>query len=184
MKIFFKALLFLFLGIIALFVISMICFYLFVHFNNTEKKNTIKVLKAPSVESPKVLVVYQPSLLSSITKNMSYNIARGLNNKGYEVTLTYPGEKVSADISKYNIIIFGSPIYIGQPSSVLVNYIKRINSFKNKKIVLFVTGANDDSIALNTLEKPINGANSIKKIQLKKGDENKALNLGVEIGER
>ncbi|WP_234123598.1 flavodoxin family protein [Clostridium hydrogenum] len=184
MKIFSKILLFLFLALIILFAIAMIVFSSFVHFNNKEKKATISILKSKTTDSPKALIVYQPALMSNITKDMSYNIAKGLNSKGYEVTLMYPGKKVSTDISKYEVIVLGSPIYIGQTSSVLTNYIKNINNLQNKKVILFVTGANDDSLPLESLGKLIKDTKTVNKVQFKKGDEPKAYNLGCEIGEK
>lgn len=184
MKKFLKILFTLFLGFIALIIVAILFFSSLTHSNNTERKYTINVLKAKISDSPKALVVYQPSKMSSLTKDISYNIAKGLNNKGCQVTITYPGKKVSADISKYDIIVLGSPVYMGNTSSVLNDYIRRVGNFQDKKVVLFVTGANDDSVPLNSLDKPIHNTKFTKKLQFKKGDETKAYNLGCKIGEK
>lgn len=184
MKKFLKVLFSLFLGFIALIIVAILLFSYITHSNNTEKKYTINVLKSKISDSPKALVVYQPSKMSSLTKDISDNIAKGLNSKGYQVTITYPGKKVSADISKYDIIVLGSPVYIGSTSSVLSDYIRRIGNFQDKKVVLFVTGANDDSVPLNSLGKSIHNSKLTKKLKFKKDDETKAYNLGCEIGEK
>lgn len=37
------------------------------------------------------------------------------------------------DISQYSIIAFGSPVYVGEISSTLADYMKSIKDFSNKK---------------------------------------------------
>lgn len=86
MRIFFKILFSLFLGFISLIIVAILLFSFLTHSNNTEKKYTINVLKSKISDSPKALVVYQPSEMSSLTKDISDNIAKGLNSKGCKVT--------------------------------------------------------------------------------------------------
>jgi hypothetical protein len=71
---------------------------------------------------------------------------------------------------------FGSPVYIGQTSSVLNDYIKGIHSFDGKKIILFTTGGADDSAQLDAMEKLLKDADAPMKIGFmsKETEKNKA----------
>ncbi|AGK95540.1 flavodoxin family protein [Clostridium pasteurianum] len=185
MKIILKVLLYIVLGILALCISEMLFFFILIHSNNTEKGNKTVIMKTDSIAHSKALVVYQPSLMTDSTKNVAYDLAKGLNSKGYDVTIAYPGKYLSTDLSTYKVVVFGSPIYIGQTSSVLNDYIKSVNNLKDQKILLFVTGGADDSEQLNSLEKLFTNAEIPMKISFKyndKGNENKAFNLGSEIG--
>lgn len=186
MKLFLKGISFIFIGIIILMCIAGLVFYLFVHYNNSEKVFKTETLTAKNFGNKSALIVYQPSKMSSFTKDMAYDIGKGLNEKGYEVTICYPGKKLSQDISKYNLIVFGSPIYIGQTSTVLNDYIKSIKSFGSKKVVMFATGAQKDASPFKSMEVAAGNANIIDKVQfIGKASENneKAYKLGCEIGE-
>lgn len=185
MEIIFKVLKFTLLGILGLFIAAMLFFFLILHSNNTVKGNKIDTIKTSYTTSSKALVVYQPSLITNSTHDIAYEIAKGLNSDGYEVTLTNPGKHISTDISAYKIVVFGSPVYMGQTSSVLNDYIKSINSFEHQKVILFVTGGADDSEQLTSLEKLLTKVKSPTKIAFKYNDtKNKieAFNLGVETG--
>lgn len=185
MKFILKVLLSIVLGIVALFIATMIFFFVLVHLNNTEKGNKAIILNTNSAPHSKALIVYQPSLMSASTKNVTYSLAKGLNSKGYDVTIAYPGKYLSTDLSSYKVVIFGSPVYIGQTSSVLNDYIKSVKNLKDQKILLFVTGGAEDSEQLNNLEKFFTNTKSPIKISFKYNDkenETKAFNLGSEIG--
>lgn len=185
MKFILKALLFMFLGLVSLFIAAMLFFQIFIHSNNTEKGNKTFILNAASAPHSKALIIYQPALLTDSTKNVAYSLAKGLNNKGYDVTIAYPGKYLSTDLSSYKVVVFGSPVYIGQTSSVLNDYIKSVKILKDQKILLFVTGGSDDSQQLNDLGNLFTNTKTPIKMSFKyndKDNEIKAFNLGSEIG--
>ena len=185
MKIILKALLFIGLGLVVLFIAAMLFFFVLIHSNNTEKGNKTVILNTNSAPHSKVLIVYQPSLMTDSTKNIAYDLAKGLNSKGYDVTIAYPGKYLSTDLSSYKVVVFGSPVYIGQTSSVLNDYIKSVKNLKDQRILLFVTGGADDSEQLNSLEKLFTNTESPMKMSFKYNDKDnktKAFNLGAEIG--
>lgn len=181
-----KGILFIFLGLLCLFIATMAFFFIVMHYNNSEKNNRIETLKPSSSASHRALVVYQPSMMSGFTKNIAYQISNGLKDEGYEVTIAHPGRHLATDLSTYDVVVFGSPVYMGQTSSVLNDYIKNIKNLKNQKIILFVTGSTDDSAQLDSLEKLIPDSITPIKIAFKSSDtknnNTKAYNLGHEIG--
>jgi flavodoxin len=98
-----------------------------------------EVLAAQGGDAPKALVVYQPSL-SKASDQVAHAIAEGLNDSGYVVTLECPSPGLSMDISAYSILVFGSPVYGGQPATTLTDYMQRIPDFSQARVILFATG--------------------------------------------
>ncbi len=97
-----------------------------------------EVLQAKTGDALKALVVYQPSL-SKASDEVAHAIARGLNDSGYEVVLECPSPELSVDVSMYSLVVFGSPIYGGQPATTLTDYMQRIADFSQIRVILFVT---------------------------------------------
>lgn len=186
MKIVLKVIFFAFITLVILFAAAMLFFFLIMHHNNSERKSKVDVLKTDYAAPKKALVVYQPSMMSDCTKTVAYEMARGLNSNGYDVTVTYPGKNLSKDVSDYNVLIFGSPVYMGQTSSVLNDYIKGIQSFAGKKVILYTTGAADDSAQLDAMEKLLKDGGAPMKIGLmsKENEKNKAkaYKVGCDMG--
>lgn len=152
---------------------------------NKPKAGKETILQSKNASYKSALIIYQPSM-SDVTSLMANSIAKGLNDEGYQVTLNYPGKDLSLDISKYSLIIFGSPTYMGKPSTVVTDYISKIKDFSSKRIVLFSTGsAASNKDELETMEKSLNGIKAYKKIKFisgsKKESENIAYNLGKEL---
>lgn len=154
-------------------------------FFNTSKGNKEEIL-ASSGQSPKsALIIYQPSM-SDISSCMAHQIAKGLNDAGYQVTLNHPGEHLTTDLSKYSLVIFGSPVYAGQASKALTNYLEKVENFSTSRIVLYSTGSSpQDAMELETMEKFLNGAKAEKKVKFytsaKKDNDQLAYNLGKEL---
>lgn len=97
-----------------------------------------EVLQAKEGTARKALIVYQPSL-SKASDEVARAIARGLNDSGFEVVLQCPGPEQSPDLAGYSIVVFGSPIYGGQPATTLTDYMQRIEDLSHIKVILFAT---------------------------------------------
>ncbi|MBZ4646014.1 MAG: flavodoxin [Clostridia bacterium] len=152
---------------------------------NKPKGNREEILQSNQQLPKKALIVYQPAI-TDITSRMAHQIAKGLNDGGYEVTLNYPGEHLSTDISQYSLIVFGSPAYGGNPLSIVTDYMSRIKDFSSKRIVLYSTGANPDSLLeLDNMEKFLNSTKAHKKIKFfvsaNKENDKIAYDLGKEL---
>lgn len=148
---------------------------------NKPKGNHEKILKSKDEDSKKALVIYQPSM-SSFTKNMAYKIAEGLNKSNFQVTINNPGEYLSYDISKYSVVVFGTPVYGAHISEALENYIKSIKDFSDKDVIFFSTGGTDNEEELKKADSLIKGAKSLKKVKFKSSDkdkEQKAYKIGL-----
>ena len=171
-------------------VLCLVFFVLLVLSTNNPKGSHQEIL--PSKEQPfrKALIVYQPSL-SDAASRIAHQIAKGLNDGGYEVTLNYPGKHLSLDISSYQIVVFGSAVYCSQPSKALIDYIAHtrtsgIKDYTSKKIILYSTGGvPSDTSELDVMRKTLNEVKPYQTIKFntKKGKEiNKiAYDLGREL---
>jgi menaquinone-dependent protoporphyrinogen IX oxidase len=131
----------------------------------------------------KALVVYQPAR-TGITEKAAKQIAKALNDNGYEVTLDYPNGKLSTDVSKYSVLVFGTPVYEGKFSPVLGDYIKSVNDFSKKKIMLFSTGMTDESTnkELETIEGLLKGTAAAQKVKFMTKDKTQNDQLAYDAG--
>jgi len=136
--------------------------------NNREKGAYSKVLAGPDASAPKALVVYQPTI-SGTGKTIAEQLAAGLQAAGYEVTIAYPTAKLSADISAYSVVIFGSSVYAGQPSSALSKYMNRIADYSGKKVAIYSIGSADNTPELDVLAACVQGNDDITKTKFKAG---------------
>jgi len=151
--------------------------------NNKDKGEYSKNLAGPDSLAPKALIVYQPSIRST-GKTIAEKIAAGLNDKGYDVTISYPGDKLSEDILAYSIIVFGSSVYAGQPSSALIEYMKRITDYSGKKVLIYSIGSVESTPELDLLEAAIKGNADITKTKFKaaaKDNGDIAYKLGTDL---
>jgi len=131
---------------------------------SSEKGNNEKILSSSQVNAKKALIVYQPGL-TNFPGKIAEQIAKGLNESGYEVTLNYPGKHLSTDTSMYSLVVFGSPIYTSQTSTALTEYMSKISYSQSTRIVLFNTGGTEETAVLDTMEKSLNGIKAYKKVK-------------------
>lgn len=125
-----------------------------------------EILKSTSDNPDKVLVVYQPSITSASSGCGTFHRKR-LNKDGYEVTLNTPGKHLSSDISSYFIVVFGSPNYGGSPGKALLDYMKRIEDFTGKRVLLFSTsGSAKGRLEFDKMEALLYGMKPYKTIKL------------------
>lgn len=169
-------------------VLCAVLFVLVVLSTNLSKGNHNEVLQSEEKPLRKALIVYQPSI-SNISSQMAHQIAKGLNDGGYEVTLNYPGKHLPVDISDYQLVVFGSAAYYSQPSKALIDYMFSINNNTQGNIVLYSTGTVPNSLKeLDTMEKSLNGLEPYKKVKFdvnaKNGNDKVAYELGKELSNK
>lgn len=171
-----------FLGMMVLLFSAMLICVWFAKANSKQYGNNEKVLKSNKVNAKKALVVYQPSR-SKLTDGIAESIAKAINEEGYEVTINYPGKHMTTDVSQYSIVVLGSPVYVGQTSSTLSDYMKSIKCSPDQKIMLFVTGAQLNNGELDKMEKQLGGGKVAEKAGFKNGtkDVSKAYEEGKRI---
>jgi len=172
-------------GVVVLLIVGMMAVMFFLSSsNNAYKGDYTNVLKSTAPATKKALVVFQPSRSKEFAK-ITDQLAKGLGESGYEVTVSYPGKHLSADVKDYSVLAFGSPIYIGQPSTALTDYMKQIKDFSNKKVIAFSIGSMEAAPEFEIFKTNLSGGKIYKQIKFiakDKSDEDKAYKLGLEVG--
>ena len=160
------------------FVIAILVFASFVKLNKRELKQKEIILN--SNKNKKALVLYQKSKHKTATEiNMA--LAKELNDNGYTVTINHPSSKLNYNIEEYDILAFGSAVYMGLISEPLMNYMRQI-SYKNKNVILYLVGmATDVDTEKKLLEEIVHDAKKVKSIKVKKGEEAKIKNFAKDF---
>lgn len=122
------------------------------------------------------LLIYEPSK-GSLSEKVALKTGYIMNDNGYTVTINYPSEYLSYDLKKYDVILFGSPVYAEQVSTVLKNYMEN-NPVENKEILLYSVGQNaDDKNELNDLKEFISSDNNVTLVKYTRNTEESFWNV-------
>lgn len=88
--------------------------------------------------SKKALLLYQDSRHGTFGK-MAEAAAKKISEEGYLVVVNHPSDKLEYDPMEYDLLVFGSPAYLGQMSGLLAEFIKN-NPFTHKTVFIFSAG--------------------------------------------
>lgn len=173
------------LTILLIAVIFIVVMVLIVKSNDAYKGDYLSILKNSDSSAPKALIVFQPSK-SKTSVNVANQIAKGLNDAGYEVTITYAGKHVSSDISEYSLVAFGSPVFVGKPSKMITDTMKKISDFTGKTIILYSVGKSSEEPEIDVLKQCLNGKApdyTEKFIADDDANDDKAYELGLKVSQ-
>ena len=111
--------------------------------NDAENKNDpIKLGNGSG--SKNAIVIYQKGR-SPYAYNVAKSIGNGLVSDCYNVVLNQPGDYLDKDLSKYDLILFGSPVYAGQTSSQIKKYADSIENYGKGKVICYCVGSAKDT---------------------------------------
>lgn len=97
-----------------------------------------KVLDPVGTSVGKALVVYNPGV-SGAAKKAAAEIAGDLQSKGYTVTLGGIKSPAAANISGYDVVIAGGPMYWGRVSNSVDSYLKALKPQQGVSVGVFGT---------------------------------------------
>lgn len=86
----------------------------------------------------RALYLFQPS-------NRRHNVPQAqdlaafLAEQGFSVTMNYPSEHLAYDTGAYDLLVFGSGVYMGETAKPLREYLSD-HPFTGKDVLLYVTG--------------------------------------------
>jgi flavodoxin len=86
------------------------------------------------------LVVYDPGL-SGGAKDVATKIGYDLQASGYNVVLAGVKSSAAGDLTGYNVIVVGGPIYAGKPASTIQSYLNSLNPEIKVKVGAFGYGS-------------------------------------------
>lgn len=165
-------------GVLVLMVTAMLVF-LVPH--SLYRRSREEILTGPD-PGRRALVVYQPGLRRR-TVTVARNLARGLNDAGYTVTLDRPGRHLPTDLSAYRVIAFGSPVYAGQASPALKRYLRSVTGYA-APVVLFTVGLDPDNDNTDQLAALVPAERIRRRLKFHRpeGDAAAARELGRTLG--
>lgn len=131
-------------AIVILFVIF-IAFMFYVGSDTLSSQATGSELIRPSGPiTGKALVVYNPGL-SGAPKDVATQVANDLKAKGYEVMLAGVKSAAAANVSGYDVIVAGGPVYGGKVSPSVYSYLQSLAPPAGARVGAFAIGSNTDS---------------------------------------
>lgn len=96
-------------------------------------------LKPEGAPRGKVLVVYEPGAVG-LTQRAAEEIGREFLGRGFEVNVSGIRSPEAKDTAGYDYLVLGTPTYIGRPTYVFKNYIKKLHQASGQVVGIFLTG--------------------------------------------
>ena len=93
----------------------------------------------------RALVVYDPGL-SGAAQKAAQMVAQDLQQKGYVVDLAGVKSSAASNLSGYGIIVAGGPMYFGQATSSIDDFLNGVGPQQNAKLGVFVTTGNSQVV--------------------------------------
>ena len=117
--------------------------------------------KPTSDPKGKALIVYEPGATKQ-TKKAGEVIGDLLLEKGYEVTLAGIRSEAARDISGYNLLLVGTPTYLGRPTGQVRKYVKNLRPASGQVFGFYAIGTKGapsvglvPKVFLEALKKPL-----------------------------
>ncbi|WOB10635.1 flavodoxin family protein [Piscinibacter gummiphilus] len=97
----------------------------------------------------RALVVYHPGL-SDFPDRITSAFAAGMASAGWRVDRTTASRRAPTDLSGYDLVVLGSPVYANAAAPPLTRYLDRLGDLGGRPVVLVFTAAGDAGPALET----------------------------------
>ena len=138
---------------------------------SVHRDDSRQVLSCNADNARKALIVYQP-VGNGRTNAVADKMGETVRGKGYDVEMNVPGDFLPKDLSAYSLVAFGSPVYAGQVSTVLTDYMKSVKGLPKDRVVIFsVGGVVDEGPELSALKQALNGVEPGLAIKFNVGKE-------------
>jgi hypothetical protein len=95
--------------------------------------------KPASAAKGKALIVYEPGATKQ-TKKAGEEIGDLLLEKGYEVTLAGIRSEAARDTTGYNLLLIGTPTYVGRPTGLVKKYVKNLRLASGQVFGMYLIG--------------------------------------------
>ncbi len=99
-----------------------------------------EILSPAGTSMGHALVLYDPGL-SGVARGAAIKVADGLKQNGYNVTLAGVRSTAAANVSGYDVIVVGGPVYMGVPSNSVMSYLKTVTLPDEVKPGIFAIGS-------------------------------------------
>lgn len=123
----------------------------------------------------RALFLYQPSN-GKHNMPLAKALAELVAERGYTVTVNYPSEQLTYESAQYDLLIYGSAVYMGETSKALRNYIQA-HPVTGKQVLLFVTGMDSKAPELEALKLLLPDENRISGVKVTAKETQKLLDF-------
>ena len=130
--------------------------------------------------SQTALILYHDGF-SSFTKDAIYALGDGLVDNGWGVEITTASDQAPTELSKYSLLVLGSPVYGGSPSASIKRHVDRIGNLGGIESVLVVTSGGINVGAEAAMQKIVEEHDGVVKtvLSLQTGD---SLDIVKQVG--
>lgn len=104
------------------------------------------------------LVVYQAGL-TAFPKDTSHAFANGLAASGWRVEVTTASSQAPSNLSKYNLLVLGFPVYGGKPGKAIVRYVDRVGDLHGVNTAIIACGGGDNMNSVDAMTQNVRAAN-------------------------
>jgi hypothetical protein len=104
--------------------------------------DTVTQLKTinPTSSGPRVIVVYSPGI-SDFHQRMMDSFISGLVASNWSVDIVTASSQAPINLTSYSLLVIGGPLYGGQPSKPIQDYMARLTDLKGLRVYTLLTTA-------------------------------------------
>ena len=107
--------------------------------SNLETVTQLKTIN-PTSSGPRAIVVYSPGI-SDFHQRMADSFASGLVASNWSVDIVTASSQAPVDLTGYSLLVIGGPLYGGQPSKPIQDYMARLADLKGIRVYTLLTTA-------------------------------------------
>jgi len=137
----------------------------FASFKATESRTE----KPASDKKGKALIVYEPGATKQ-TMKVGEEIGDLLLERGYEVTLSGIRSEAARDTSGYDLVLLGTPTYVGRPTGIVKKYVKNLHLASGQSFGIYLIGTKGAPVSgfapkafLEAMKKPLEASKTTVK---------------------
>ncbi len=133
--------------------------------NKNEQKNVEQVV---GDGEKKVLILYQDSVRDVVSRTLN-GIVESFDENDCTITINHPRSDNTYQVSKYDLVVFLTPVYFGHISEPLQNFAK-VQDFTDVNVVNIITGKLEPSSEVELIEGCIENPKSMITMKIKEPD--------------
>ncbi len=107
--------------------------------SNLETVTQLKTIN-PTSSGPRVIVVYSPGI-SDFHQRMVDSFTSGLVASNWSVDIVTASSQAPIDLTGYSLLVIGGPLYGGQPSKPVQDYMARLTDLNGLRVFTLLTTA-------------------------------------------
>jgi len=170
------------MAVFGIFLVAMAFLYIVSRRNEQARGSRVDHFPAKANGGKVALLVYQPSALGKAMDRLIERMTDRLLSAGFSVDRTVAGPHVPVIEGEYDLMLFGSSVYMGQLSQLLLQNLDEIIE-RQAVVGLFSLGLRQDDDSELTMATTLPGVNPDSVMKFFSGDPAQADKLGDWLAE-